>query len=407
MSPAPSSDGRRGRRGARRRAALVLAGRVGPVLHRDRHARADGRSRGRVYTQETNCTGGDNGLFGFAYHGFSGTTWYYICAVLLVVVAAGALVLVRSDFGLVMRAVRDNERRVRFFGTNVEAVKIGVFVLGAVLAALARRRLRDDRRLRLGASLRVPVLDADPDLGRGRRPRHDHRPGDRGDRPELRHLQAERVLPDRVGAFPRAPVRGGRRVRPGRRVPAARAACGRSACTAAGRRGSAARSCRAAGAARAPTARRADLRRLRARVRVRRARGAARRRLRDPGRRAALHRRPERRRQVDAAQRPHRRQAPGARARCLLRPPRRGGAERRADPQDRAGGDRAEVPDPAPLRQPHGRRDDPARVAERPDPVALAAHEADPGRALRARHRRRDRPRRPRGHRPRRRWRTA
>ncbi len=91
---------------------------------------------GTLYTQATQWTGGDNGLFGFAYRGFSGTTWYYICAVLLAVVAAGALVLVRSDFGLVMRAIRDNQRRVRFFGTNVEAVKIGVFVLGAVLAAL-------------------------------------------------------------------------------------------------------------------------------------------------------------------------------------------------------------------------------------------------------------------------------
>jgi branched-chain amino acid transport system permease protein len=91
---------------------------------------------GTLYTQETKYTGGDNGLFGFAYHGFSGTTWYYISAVLLVVIAAGALMLVRSDFGLVMRSVRDNERRVRFFGTNVEAVKIAVFVLGAMLAAL-------------------------------------------------------------------------------------------------------------------------------------------------------------------------------------------------------------------------------------------------------------------------------
>jgi branched-chain amino acid transport system permease protein len=92
---------------------------------------------GTLYGQTTQWTGGDNGLFGFAYHGFTGTTWYYICAVLLVVIAAGALVLVRSDFGLVIRAIRDNQRRVRFFGTNVEAVKIGVFVLGAVVAALA------------------------------------------------------------------------------------------------------------------------------------------------------------------------------------------------------------------------------------------------------------------------------
>ena len=92
---------------------------------------------GTLYGQTTQWTGGDNGLFGFAYHGYSGTTWYYICAALLIVIAAGALALVRSDFGLVIKAIRDNQRRVRFFGTNVEAVKIGVFVLGAVLAALA------------------------------------------------------------------------------------------------------------------------------------------------------------------------------------------------------------------------------------------------------------------------------
>ena len=124
-----------------------------------------------VYSQETRYTGGDSGLFGFASHRFSGTTWYYICAALLAVVTAGALVLVRSDFGLVMKSIRDNERRVRFFGTNVELVKIAVFVLGAVLAAGAGGRLRDDRRVRLGAALRVPVLDADPDLGRRRRAR--------------------------------------------------------------------------------------------------------------------------------------------------------------------------------------------------------------------------------------------
>jgi branched-chain amino acid transport system permease protein len=92
---------------------------------------------GTVYTQETKWTGGDSGLFGFAYHGFSGDTWYYISAALLVLVAGGAIMLVRSDFGLVMRAIRDNERRIRFFGTNVEVVKIGVFMLGAVLSALA------------------------------------------------------------------------------------------------------------------------------------------------------------------------------------------------------------------------------------------------------------------------------
>jgi branched-chain amino acid transport system permease protein len=50
-------------------------------------------------------------------------------------VTAGALVLVRSDFGLVMRAIRDNEHRVRFFGQNVELMKLLVFIGGAMVAA--------------------------------------------------------------------------------------------------------------------------------------------------------------------------------------------------------------------------------------------------------------------------------
>jgi branched-chain amino acid transport system permease protein len=90
-----------------------------------------------VYGQYPQYTGGDNGLFGFAYQGFSGTEWYYVTAAILLVVCAGALVLVRSDFGLLMRAVRDDERRVRYLGRNVEATKVWIFVLGATVGALA------------------------------------------------------------------------------------------------------------------------------------------------------------------------------------------------------------------------------------------------------------------------------
>jgi branched-chain amino acid transport system permease protein len=92
---------------------------------------------GTVYGQLTQYTGGDNGIFGIGYHGLDATQWYYVSAAVLVVVAAAALVLVRSDFGLVMRAIRDNEHRVRFFGTNVEVVKLLVFVGGAMVAAAA------------------------------------------------------------------------------------------------------------------------------------------------------------------------------------------------------------------------------------------------------------------------------
>jgi branched-chain amino acid transport system permease protein len=90
-----------------------------------------------VYGEEPRWTGGDNGLFGFAYQGFSQKTWYFISAAILLITIGLALVLVRSDFGLLMRAVRDDEHRVRYLGRDVEGVKISIFVLGAALGGVA------------------------------------------------------------------------------------------------------------------------------------------------------------------------------------------------------------------------------------------------------------------------------
>jgi urea ABC transporter permease protein UrtC len=90
-----------------------------------------------VYGEKPELTGGDNGLYGFSYTGFSATTWYFVSAAVLLVVIGLSLVLVRSDFGLLMRAVRDDERRVRYLGRDVEAIKISIFVLGAALAGVA------------------------------------------------------------------------------------------------------------------------------------------------------------------------------------------------------------------------------------------------------------------------------
>ena len=89
---------------------------------------------------------------------------------------------------------------------------------------------------------------------------------------------------------------------------------------------------------------------------------------------------------------------PARRARSRLPAPRRGGAEGQADPLDRPRRHRAQVPDPAPVRQPHRSRDDPARPGQGEDPLALAAHQADPRGALGARHRRGHGSRRPGGH---------
>jgi branched-chain amino acid transport system permease protein len=90
-----------------------------------------------LYTQLPGITGGENGLFGFGYDGLSTIGWYYVIAVCFVLVMIGALVLVRSDFGLLIAAIRDNERRARYLGNDVERVKIAVFALGAAGAGFA------------------------------------------------------------------------------------------------------------------------------------------------------------------------------------------------------------------------------------------------------------------------------
>jgi branched-chain amino acid transport system permease protein len=90
-----------------------------------------------VYDQTPGLGGGENGLFGFNLQNVTPLGWYYITAALLAVTVAVALVVVRSDFGLLMRAVRDNAPRARYLGYNDVNVKIGVFTAGAAVTALA------------------------------------------------------------------------------------------------------------------------------------------------------------------------------------------------------------------------------------------------------------------------------
>ena len=90
-----------------------------------------------AYLQFPSITGGENGLFGFALPGVSSLAWYYVAALVLACVMACALIFVRSDFGLLLVAIRDQERRASYLGYDVNLVKILIFALGAALAALA------------------------------------------------------------------------------------------------------------------------------------------------------------------------------------------------------------------------------------------------------------------------------
>jgi urea transport system permease protein len=88
--------------------------------------------------------GGTNGLTDFkSFLGFSlgrpGTlrALYVLTAVLLVAAFLLARWLVRSKTGLVLQAIRDNERRLEFLGYNVASFKIFVFAVAAALAGLS------------------------------------------------------------------------------------------------------------------------------------------------------------------------------------------------------------------------------------------------------------------------------
>ena len=47
------------------------------------------------------------------------------------------MAVVGSKFGNIIRGIRDDEARVRFLGSNVESYKLFVFVLTAIIAAVA------------------------------------------------------------------------------------------------------------------------------------------------------------------------------------------------------------------------------------------------------------------------------
>ena len=88
--------------------------------------------------------GGTNGLTDFkSLLGFSlsrpGTqrALYTLTAVLLLAALVACRWLVRSKAGLVLQAIRDNERRLEFLGYDVNVYKIFVFAVSGALAGLA------------------------------------------------------------------------------------------------------------------------------------------------------------------------------------------------------------------------------------------------------------------------------
>ena len=109
-------------------------------------------------------TGGDQGmrvprptLFGFAFEELDKTEflvgpYYWYCLALAALLAGLMWRVVRSPFGLAVRAQRDNPRKAEYLGVEVHRTRFVAFLVAAVFAAVG------------GAMLAVPVGLADPEL---------------------------------------------------------------------------------------------------------------------------------------------------------------------------------------------------------------------------------------------------
>src|SRR5215472_12174539 len=82
-------------------------------------------------------TGSSSGLVGFETFDLELENWFRLAGFSLAVVAAVALVVMRSDTGRVLKALRDNDERCSYLGINTSRYRIVVLVLTAIVASLA------------------------------------------------------------------------------------------------------------------------------------------------------------------------------------------------------------------------------------------------------------------------------
>jgi branched-chain amino acid transport system permease protein len=98
---------------------------------------ADRLARGWYYL------GGQNGIPSIpsmtlgSYEFEEGAVYYYLALGILIVVYLLCRVLVRSQFGLALAGLRENEQRIAFFGYKVQHLKAIVFAIGGTIAGLA------------------------------------------------------------------------------------------------------------------------------------------------------------------------------------------------------------------------------------------------------------------------------
>ncbi len=82
-------------------------------------------------------TGSSSGLVGFMFFFWSVAQWFWIAGGLTIAFTAVTWLFVNSDFGAVLRAIRENEDRCRYLGIDATRIKISLLMAGAAVAAIA------------------------------------------------------------------------------------------------------------------------------------------------------------------------------------------------------------------------------------------------------------------------------
>ncbi len=84
-----------------------------------------------------NFTGSSSGLSGFDVPDLDTESWFRVAGLLLVGVTALAVTLVRSDFGRLLVAMRENDVRCQYLGIPTARLKVTLFVACAMVCAAA------------------------------------------------------------------------------------------------------------------------------------------------------------------------------------------------------------------------------------------------------------------------------
>ncbi|QSI31208.1 ATP-binding cassette domain-containing protein [Variovorax sp. RKNM96] len=82
-------------------------------------------------------TGSSSGLTGYESFDLSIEAWYWVAGGMLVLFGLPGWLLVRSDAGRVLAAIRDNESRCTYLGIPTAAVKIALLTVMAMVAGIA------------------------------------------------------------------------------------------------------------------------------------------------------------------------------------------------------------------------------------------------------------------------------